>query len=447
MPGPRPHLEIPAERVRTAPIRVRGMSKPFARPSYSAHGDFLRERTAALRTYAIHTADAEAADAVFLNVRTPADLPARGEKRRLSDAGLSVVALSPIDANSAIVQMRRADLPELERKVENYATTPSNVGKSYLSIIDDITPIPPEAKLAADMTSADDSPIDCLLIFYASLSDRERAAVLFAVRSYMTRAGHPISDERRLSNGVTIVEARLRPSEALEIGAAFSTLRQITPNHVFIVPDGWRISAVSPAVTVEAPPSGTAAAVVDTGISSACTGVARPVITTLPQLPAGAVTADPGHGTFVASRVLYGDDLAQGLRSGVLRPRCSLIDIPVFGVDTSGRAVPVHEGHLATAIDLALPGLSASTRVVNVSVGTGVASVDGEVSLVAQLLDKHARDRNLLVVTTAGNIRDPRLLRGFLAPSPRRIPASIRRVTPYSRSPLVPSQRTMIPAA
>jgi Subtilase family len=413
MADSRAHLEIPTERVRTAPIAVRGMSKPFIRPNYSAHGDFLRERTAALRTYATHTADAEAADAIFLNVRTPADLPARGEKQRLGSAGLSVVALSPIDANSAIVQMRRADLPEFERKIDRYATTDNNAGKSYLAILDDIAPVPPEAKLTTDMSSADDSPLDCLLVFYASLSDRERAAVLLAVRSYMTRTGHPISDERRLTNGVTIVEAKLRPSEALEVGGAFSSLRQITPNHVFVVPDGWRISAVSPAVAVEAAPNGTAVAVIDSGISSACEGVARAVTATLPQLPSGAVAAHPDHGTFVASRVLYGDDLEMSLRSGVLRPLCPLVDIPVLGVDAAGRPVPVHEGHLATAIDLALPALPASARVVNVSLGTNAPTVDGEVSLVAQLLDKHARDLNLLVVTTAGNVRDLRLLKGF----------------------------------
>lgn len=413
MPDQRPHLEIPPERVRSAPIRVRGQSKPFVRPSFSAHGDFLRERTAALRTYAGATADAEATEALFLAVRTPAELPAKGEKKRLGDAGLSLVALSSVDPSSAIVQLRRGDLPDLERKIEGYATTPNNIGKSYLSIIEDITPVPAETKLAPDLVSTDDAPVDCLLIFYASLSEGERAAVLLAVRSYMARTGHANTVERRLSNGVTIVEARLRPSEALTVGTAFSTLRQITPNHVFFVPDGWRISAVSPAVTVEPPPQGTAVAIVDTGISPACQGVARAVAATLPQLPAGAVAPHMVHGTFVASRVLYGDDLERSLRSGILRPRCPIIDVPVIGVDGAGRAVPVHEGHLATAIDAAIPALPVSARVVNVSLGTNTPSVDGQISVVAQLLDKHARDRDLLVVTTAGNVRDPRLLRAF----------------------------------
>ncbi|MCU0647989.1 MAG: S8 family peptidase [Gemmatimonadaceae bacterium] len=366
-----------------------------------------------MAAYSGATADAEATEALFLAVRTPAELPAKGEKKRLAAAGLSLVALSSVDPNSAIVQLRRGDLRDLERKVNNYATTPRNVGKSYLSIIEDIAPVSAKAKLTSDLISADDAPIDCLLIFYASLSERERAAVLLAVRSYMARTGRAITVERRLSNGVTIVEARLRPSEALAVGAAFSTLRQVTPNHVFFVPDGWKISGVSPAVRVEPPPQGTAVAVIDTGISPSCQGVARAVTITLPQLPAGAVAPHMAHGTFVASRVLYGDDLERSLRYGVLRPRCPIIDVPVIGIDAAGRTVPVHEGHLAAAIDQAIPALPPSARVVNVSLGTNVPSVDGQISVVAQLLDKHARERDLLVVTTAGNIRDPHLLQAF----------------------------------
>jgi hypothetical protein len=311
------------------------------------------------------------------------------------------------------VQLRKSDLPTLQSKVDRYASTPDNRGKSYLAVIEDIGPVPVEEKLAADLVTADDSPLDCLLVFYASLTERERAAVLLAVRSFMSRSGLAIGAERRLSNGVTLVEARLRPSEARAAGAAFSTLRQVTPNHVFFVPDGRRISVISPEIVVEQAQGTTSVAVIDTGISATCAGVAQCVIATLPQLPPGAVAAQLEHGTFVASRVVYGDDLEQSLRNGILRPLCPLVDVPVIGVDARGDVVPVHEGYLASAIDAALPALPTSTRVVNISLGTDTPSIDGQMSIVGQILDKHAQERNLLVITTAGNIRDPRLLRGF----------------------------------
>jgi hypothetical protein len=354
-----------------------------------------------------------ATEALFLQVRTPAELPARGERQRLQNAGLEIIALSSIDPNSATVQLRRSDVRALQDKVERYATTSDHTGRSYLSVIEDLGPVPLVEKIALDDSGDVDTPVDCLLVFYATLSDRERAAVLLAVRSYMSRKQLSIGAERRLSNGVTLVEARLSPSEAREVGAAFSTLRQVMPDRLFYVPDGRRISAISPEITVERCRGTTSVAVIDTGVSGACPGVATSVLATIPQLPMGAAGAEMNHGTFVASRILYGDDLERSLRGGVLSPLCPIVDIPVIGVDSRGSIVPVHEGHLAAAIDAALPLLPASTRVVNISLGTNSACIDGQMSVVGQILDKHARDRDLLVVTTAGNIRDPRILAGF----------------------------------
>lgn len=418
MPENASHFEIPGNRVRIAPIQVRGRAKPFHRPSYSAHGDYLREQAARVREYVETAADAEAAESIFLQVKTPKQLPARGERQRLHSAGLDIIALSSVDPNSATVQLQRSKLSSLEKKIERYASSPDNRGKSYLAVIEDLQPVPLEEKLDPQLLVVSDDPVDCLLVFYSSLTEKERATVLFAVRSFMARRGAALGQQRRLSNGVIVVEARLRPSEAREAGASFTTLKQVTPDHVFYVPDAWRISAVSSAVQVEQPRIATAVAVVDTGICNVCPGLATALAESRPQLPPGAVASWPEHGTFVASRIAYGDDLEQQLRTGVLRPLCPLVDVPIVGVDANGRHVSAHEGHLAAAIDAALPSLPPSVRVVNVSLGTNVPVSDGSISLIAQLLDKHARERDLVIVTTAGNIRDPRLLSTFPAALP-----------------------------
>lgn len=409
----RPHLEIPNERVTSSPIRVRGRSKPFTRPNYSAHGDFLRERAAAIRQYADSTADSESTDSLFLQVQTPEELPAVGEKMRLRNAGLEVVALSTVDPNSATVQMRKRDLPQFQGKVERYARSAKNIGKSYMSVIEDLRPVPDSEKIDREWLDGPDEVADCLLLFYSTLTERERAEVLFAVRSYMARRGAELGDQRRLSNGVTLVEARLRPSEAREVGGAFSTLRQITPDRVFVLPDSWRISPLPPDISVESPSIHTAVAVIDTGVSGTCPPMAGTVADTIPFLPSSALSAELEHGTFVGSRVVYGDRLEEGLRRGHLQPICPLVDVPVIGKDGRGRTVNIHEGHLVAAIDSVLPQLPPYARVVNISLGTGSPTSDGTVSLIGQLLDKHARERDLVVITTAGNIRDPQLVAAF----------------------------------
>jgi len=432
MPDRKTHLEVPSEYVQSRPIVVRGRGKKFARPNYSAHADFLRERTAAVSAEAEAFVDSGQADSVFLQVRTPDELPAAGERKRLKSAGFEIVELSSIDPSAATVQIPKRQLRGFQRKVEKYASTPDHVGKSYLSVIEDLGPVPAEEKISVELLEAPDEPVDCLLVFYSTLTDRERAAILFAVRSYMGRTNATLGDQRRLSNGVTIVEAKLRPSEAKAAGAAFSTLRQILPNHVFYAPDAWRISGIGQGVTVHPPRLATAVAVVDTGVSPNCVNMAGVVSSRIPHLPPGAVSPLMDHGTFVGSRIVYGDDLEVGLQQGVLEPLCPLVDVPVMGADSAGRAVGISESHLASALDAVLPRLPANARVVNISLGTNRPIADGQVSVVAQIVDEHARKRDLLVVTTAGNIRDPRILAAF----PRSLSSDECRIDSPGESPL-----------
>lgn len=413
MAEPSSHFEIPQSQVRSAAIPVKGMSKPFTRPNYSAHGDFLRERAAAITAHAAAAADSEAAESLFLQLKTPKPLPVRGERERLRSAGFEIVQLSPVDPNSATVQLRKSDLPELNRKIDRYTTSEEHTGRSYMTIIEDLAPVPADDKVSPEISRAADEPVDCLLLLYSTLNDKERAAILFAMRSFLLQAGGELGEMRRFSNGVTAVEARIRPTAARLAGAAFTTLRQVVPNHVFFVPDQWRISSISPAITVEPPRLRTAVAVIDTGVSPVCRGLAGCVTQVLPYLPAGAVEPRYVHGTFVGSRIAYGDGLEEALRSGTLSPLCPIVDVPVFGVNAGKKLIPIHEGHLAAAIDDVLPKLPPNARVVNMSFGNTKPAVDGVLSLLAPLVDKHVRELNLVVVTTAGNVRDEGLLQGF----------------------------------
>jgi hypothetical protein len=407
------HFVVPSELIHSDAIRVRGRNRPFTRPNYSAHGDFLRERAAALREYAAKASDTDATGSLFVQLKTPPDFPVEKERGRLKAAGFEIVALSPMDPSSGTAHIEKRKLQSLERKLETYATTPTHRGRSYLSIIEDVQPVPAAEKLSPELATATDEPVDCLLLFYSTLTDIEQARVLQAVRSFLTRVEAQVGSSRRFSNGVLAVEARLRPSQALLAGEAFTTLRQIKPDHVYYVPDSWRLSPIPPDIEVAAPTGRTAVAVFDTGIDSSCRELAGCIQGVLPFLPSGAVAPSNEHGTFVGSRIAYGDRLMECLRQRRLSPRTPLIDVPVFGLDAHGQLVPVHEGHLAAAVDLVVPKLPDSARVLNLSVGTNTSIVDGQISVVAALLDHHAKQHDVVVVTTAGNIRDSSLLASF----------------------------------
>jgi hypothetical protein len=414
MPDERtPHFVVPPNLVRSVRIPVRGRSRPVVRPSYSAHGDYLRERTAAFREASATRADADATDAVFLQVKTPPSHPLDKERDRLQRAGFRIVALSPIDPSTGTASIRKAEMGQLERKLTAYATTPSHRGRSYLSVIEDIQPVPPEEKVAAEIAQADDHPTDCLLLFYSTLTEAEQARVLLAVRSFMARINAHLGQTRRLANGVLAVEARLGRTQAFLAGQSFTTLRSVRPDSVYFAPDSWRLSPIPGVIPVDAPAGRTAVAVFDTGIDPATRELQGCVQGVIPCLPSGAVAPRPDHGTFVASRIAYGDSLRGQLAAGRLTPMTPLLDVPIFGVDSQGRELPPHEGDLAFAVDTVVARAPANVRVLNLSVGCEAPIQDDSVSLVASVLDHHTRHSDILVVTTAGNVRDHRLLGAF----------------------------------
>jgi len=282
-----------------------------------------------------------------------------------------------------------------------------------MSVIEDITSVPPEEKIDRTIDLSTQTPTPCLLHIHHALNDREKTAIALAVRNYIGELSTPAATIRPLSTGSMIIDAILTPAEMLEVGREFNAVRHITPNRLFFITDGMALGRVPPNVEVGPVQSDIAVAVCDSGIASSSPFLASAVIRTLVHLPPGATAPELEHGTFVASRVLYGDGLEEGIRLGRLVPACRLVDIQLLGKFPDGTDAPVTEAHLAQALDTALPQLPSTVRVINASFGTNRPIVDGQYSEVANVLDHHARGRDLVVVTTAGNIRDRALIRRY----------------------------------
>lgn len=412
--GHRPHFEIEDRHVREEDARVTGWSETFVRPDFGQHGAELLRTVRSVRESLARSRDYASASTSYVSVRVPPERAIYQEKSRLRQVGLEVVALTD-RPDTGIARVSKDHYDELESRILRYATQPGHPYRSYLSVIESIDPVPGEIKIDPAINREANTPQRCILHLYSGLSPAERAAISLTVRNYVAEIGRGEAAIRAFSNGITTVEAELTPEEMVRTGYEFSTIRRITPNRLFFTTDSVALGAVPPNVTVAQPLAGTAVAVVDTGIHPDSPYVAPPVVARLPQLPPGAVAAENKHGTFVASRVLYGDLIEHGIRNGQLVPACHLVDVPVFGILPNGTDADVPETHLAEAIDRAIPNLPANARVVNISLGTDVPIVDHAFSLVANVIDHLVHERDIVVVVSAGNIRDRALVRTYPA--------------------------------
>ena len=413
----RTHFEIPEQATHEDRVHSQGRSVLYLRSDFRAHGEALLVASRTTRAALSRTRDYDAIGDMFAQISAPAGRRIAAERSKLAAEGVEIISLLP-EPNRALVRIPKARMQALESRIERYATEWRHPNRATFSVIETIEPVSAESKLDDSLPPDLHMPTPCILHLYARLSEREQASVARSVTEFVASLGH-VAALRHLSTGTTLVETVLSRPEMLATGREFSTIRYIAPNRTFYLTDGVPLGRIPGDVKVEQPTTDIAVAVVDSGIAPSSPYIGHALATTIRALPPGATVPEYNHGTFVASRILYGEGLDGQLALGRLTPACRLVDIPVFGLTPSGADVYPTEAQLAQAVDSALQKLPKGVRVINASVGTDEPIQDGKFSVVASVLDHHARERDLVVVVSAGNIRDPRLVRNYRAEIPR----------------------------
>lgn len=136
------------------------------------------------------------------------------------------------------------------------------------------------------------------------------------------------------------------------------------------------------------------------------TGIDEPVINRFVSqrenlLPPGG-TADKGHGTSVASRILFGENIFAGT-TGPLLPAARLIDAQVIPRDRHGDLF-VEDEKLREAIELLVRRYGNQSSIFNLSLSAekGVDDTE-EVSDTTEMIDTFANEKDILFVCATGN--------------------------------------------
>ncbi len=415
----RPHFRIAPKNVRQEKIPPHAFGSTFKRENYGEHGQKLISRFSEVQQVISKAKDSDLVDSIFLEVTTPESNPIRHESQKLSQLGLHVVSYSKRAENIGTAKVSRREYQKLQERIEAYASSPNNVGKSSISILEDISPVPIEEKISPNFIEVKpDSKIQSILYFYAGLSEREKTGIIDQIRIFLSDRDAEILNTYTFSTEDTTVVVSSLYHTLLELGEDFSTLRQIGPDRVFFTTDSTPTSPLPNPIAINPPINTVIVAVVDTGIRATSALISPAISSCLSFLPPNSVDAHYEHGTFVASRILYGDTLEDKLQNQPVTPSCYVLDVRVLGRDANGDILGLDEQGLAMAIDQAAQTFSPNVRVVNISLGTGVAINDNEYSLVANIIDQIARRYDLLFVTTAGNICNSNLIASY----PRSVP-------------------------
>lgn len=405
----RPHFIIPQKKLIKESTNPTGRSFLYKRDDYSEHGKSLINKVRESKQELSKTVDSGLTDNIFLEIKTPSNISVKNEKKRFKDLGLEMVSYSDRAKNIGIAKTTNKQLEELEAKLEKYSSTDENIGKSNLSIIENIAPVSVEDKLSSDILSrTGEEPLKTIIFLYKELTSLEKDAILLKIKDYISEKDGEFLDSYSYSTGesTAVVNASLKTLK--DLGQNFTTLRQITVDRLFFVTDSTPIAPLPNNININPPNSNIIVAVFDSGIQKNCNLLSNLIVDSSSFLPDGSISPHFEHGTFVASRITYGDDLEIDLQNHSITPACKLFDVAVIGKNSAGGQIGLDEQALAKAIDIATNNFPPDVRVANISLGTNEPILDDKYSLVATTIDQLSRTKDILFVTTAGNIRDPR---------------------------------------
>lgn len=403
---PPPHVWIPSAAIRQEVVVPRGGGDTYVRDDHATHSRALLDAFSRSLADFTDKNDFDIATDLIVEIAMAADRPAAKERQHLRNLGFEVIALSPEAPNVAIARLPRDGLESFQRKLERYANTPKHRGKSNLAAIESITPVATARKLEPMLAEAASFEAqDCLITLYSGLPADMKNRVASRIAESLGSTGHEETRIHSFTNGIVGVSARLTLAEMNRVSEQFMFVRTIESNAEVLSESAVQADAVPTILQVDAPKCTMPVAVIDSGINATSALLAGLVVNTISELPAGSVGPHMAHGTFVASRVIYGDDITAVL-SRRASPWCPVIDVQVTGVDRVGAKVPQNPATLGEILERVVPTLSGETKVFNLSLGISPIS-DGFYSSLARIIDHLARLHGVLFVISAGNINDP----------------------------------------
>jgi hypothetical protein len=253
--------------------------------------------------------------------------------------------------------------------------------------------------------AASEQSISCLITLYASLPSSMKEEVAGRIANRLRSAARQDVSVHRFANGVVSVSASLTRVEMEAVSEQFMFVRAIEENGTIITESAVQADPVPSILQVDAPRCATPVVVVDSGVNASSSLMAGLVLRTISELPAGCAGPHLSHGTFVASRVAYGDEITAVLTRRA-SPWCPVIDVQVTGDDGIGNRITQTAVQLAEILQRTVPVLASDAKVFNLSLGISPVA-DGVYSSLAALIDFLSREHQVLFVISAGNINTP----------------------------------------
>lgn len=397
------HFEVPGNNIRNEKYEKSGFSPSVKRLNHLEHGQKLQLQSQKFLESELRKKDVKYTDDLFLQIETPKDIPLKSQKVKIADLGFKIISYSKNNTSIGTASIGKDNFHQFEERLDRYINTDDNKGKSYFSPIENLYSIPPEDKIKNNLDFESDKEIEIVINLFNVIKPKELLAVANSIAEEL-RTYSELVEQRSFTNGVTTIYCKLPAKYIGQIASEFSSIKEIKPSQTFYAPQSLTTESLPNPLEVKKPLSESAVCIIDSGIKPTNKILNPFVRDRIVKLPLGSIDCAYDHGTFVASRCVFGDSIDSCLGSHELEPYCYIIDVSVFGCNALDQVIGPSEYHLRCVLEDTLNQYSDSVKVYNLSLGSGVAINDNEFSDLVKLIDALSKKHKVLFIIAAGNI-------------------------------------------
>lgn len=367
-----------------------------------------QEVTGIINDYSLDTA----IDNLNLNMDTP--------KQVYFEIALNMNKVSKTDQNYVRDLLRNDSIDLLSRKSENKFTASAEVQKlkNFKETIDNLKfdsknkRLQKQSNVFSYIEQIEKlSREDILITPHSKSKDREFIGYIFfhtnISSSSIQKIYLKIKEMSGSNNDVRLVSTSFNKQavygeftrdliDVISTPSVKNPVAKIEPDIEFILKQDLRTTGDFENIKVVIPSTENAIGIVDSGIASTHPLFKDLVIGRVDQL--NGRTNDESHGTFVASRAVFGNDIEDALSKGVLTATSKILDVAVITDNTKGNDV-------LEAIKNSIENYP-QIKVYNLSLGMPEGAIDvfnGKKSTFTRELDTLAKKFGILFVVAAGN--------------------------------------------
>lgn len=405
----RPHLKISEHK----PIIDRkfkgGGGGSYKRTEHASHAKKIFKEAQELQKIFEETLDKKIIKHRYFRVELPDPMNVlTSSGRKLSEAVLADLVGSPAN-NIGHFSTLESSFLNLIEQLKTYRDSNDHSGKSKFASIEDIGRIPAKEKISENLIKLIESKQysgEALISLFPDLAREEEETLKRAIGIYLKPKNGKVISEVDTNSG-KVLRIQANPEIINDLAECFLAIQMVEAIGEVVVESAVKGAKIEDSIVVNPNNSEAYVCIFDSGVVKNSRFLKNSIVNH--EEPIGP-PHDVEHGSFVASRIIYGNSLRDSLSKGELIPDVKVLSVCMKTHDDIGNSKPASIDQFLQIIRNTVERMHRKIKVYNLSMNityqntqTGVLVRDDLVGALAAEIDKLSKKHGVLFVVTTGN--------------------------------------------